>query len=256
MPRTTIALANASGSAGKTTSAVSLAVIVAETGSDVLLIDLDPQANATSWLLNDRPDDLTVTVTDVLTRGVDANAAILDTEYAHLRLLPSNRGLDAAPAHLLSVIGRELKLRNALRSVQADVVIIDCPGSINILTINALTAADALVTVTQPSMKEVEGIPEMLDTVGDVRDAYNPSLEFGGIIPCIMPPANQGKVYTDVMALLEQYWPGQIAPAVRRAAVVATAYGRKTPLPVFAPDEAVTADYRAVLAWLQDRGVL
>ena len=250
-----IACANASGSAGKTTSVVSLAVLMAQTGRSVVVVDADPQANATSWL-GVVPDDLDVTLADVMTGKAGVDQVILDTATPRLRLIPSNRALDAVPTQLNASIGREQKLRKALAGVAADVILIDCPGAIGLLTINALTAATALVTVTQSAPKEIEGIPDMLDTCQDVQDAYNPQLRFDGIIPCIMPASNGGKVYRDALQLLAKSFPDQVSPVVRRSATVATAYGRKVPLPVFAPDADVTADYKAVLTWLEQRGTL
>jgi chromosome partitioning protein len=250
-----LAFANASGSAGKTTSAVSLAVLLAEAGKKVVVVDADAQANATAWL-GIQPDEAPTTLADVLMRRATLDQALIATTVEGVSLVPANRSLDAVAIELNSVVAREMRLRRALEGVEADVVLIDCPGAISILTIGALVAADALITVTQPTMKEVEGVPEMLDTLADVQEAYNPGIAFAGIIPCIMPPANQGKVYRDVMGLLEKYYPGKITPAVRRSSLVATAYGRKIPLPVWAPKDQVTTDYRDVLGWLTESGVL
>jgi len=96
------------------------------------------------------------------------------------------------------VIGREQRLRLALAGIDADVVLIDCPGSVSTITISALVAANAILTVTQPTMKEIAGVPEMLDAVQAVQEAFNPNLVFAGIVPCIVPPATHGKIYADV----------------------------------------------------------
>lgn len=250
----TIAVANASGSAGKTTSAVTLATLLAEAGRSVVLVDADAQANASDWLgLADHDGP---TLTQLVLQEACLDDVLTDTPIDNLRVIPADRGLDAVPIRLNSVVGRELRLRKVLAGITADVVIIDCPGTISLLTISALVAATALVTVTQPTMKEAKGIPEMLDTIEAVQDAFNPAVTFAGIIPCIVPAATQGNLYKDVMALLEETYPGQISPTVRRSSVVATAYGRSVPLPTFAPRETVTQDYRDVLSWLSERGVL
>jgi chromosome partitioning protein len=250
----TIAVANASGSAGKTTSAVTLATLLAEAGRQVALVDADPQANATYWL--GLGGHLGPTLTELVLRQASLDEVLTDTSVDNLRVIPAARSLDAVPIHLNAVVGRELRLRKMLTGIAADVVIIDCPGTISLLTISALVAANAVLTVTQPTMKEARGIPEMLDTIEGVQDAFNPSLIFAGIIPCIVPAANQGNLYKDVMLLLEATYPRQISPAVRRSSVVATAYGRGVPLPAWAPRDQVTADYRDVLGWLESRGVL
>lgn len=254
MTTVTIAVANASGSAGKTTSAVTLAALMAGAGRSVVLVDADAQANASDWLgLADHDGP---TLTELVLQQASLDDVLTDTTVDNLRAIPAARSLDAVPIHLNSVVGRELRLRKVLSGISADVVIIDCPGTINLLTISALVAANALVTVTQPTMKEAKGLPEMLDTIEGVQDAFNPALTFAGIIPCIVPAATQGNLYRDVMALLEETYPGQITPTVRRSSVVATAYGRGVPLPTWAPRDQVTQDYRDVLTWLTERGVL
>lgn len=256
----TIAFANASGSAGKTTSAVTLAVLLAQSGRRVVVVDSDAQANATAWL-GIPPDSASVTLADVLMRRATLADALLETEIANVSVVPANRDLDQVSIELNTVVARETRLRTALKGIDTDVVLIDCPGAIGLLTISALVAADSLITVTQPGMKEAEGIPEMLDTLDDVQEMLNPALHLAGIIPCITPVSDSGKIYggkiySDTLELITRTYGDDVTPPVRRSGLVPTAFARHQTLPVLAPRERVTDDYRAVLAWMESKGVL
>jgi chromosome partitioning protein len=251
---TIIAVANASGSAGKTTTVVTLADLIGRTRS-VVVVDADAQGTATSWL-GYQPDAVQTTLGDVLLRRATLDQAVLPTRTKGVRLIPSNRTLDAAAIELNSVIGREQRLRLALAGIDTDVVLIDCPGSVSTITISALVAANSILTVTQPTMKEIAGVPEMLDAVQAVQEAFNPNLVFTGIVPCIVPPATHGKIYSDVMGLLHSTYQPLVAPAVRRSARVAEAHAQAVPLPTWSPTDKVTSDYQEVHSWLKGRGVL
>lgn len=249
-----IAVANASGSAGKTTTVVSLAAHLGRTRS-VVVVDADGQGTATSWL-GHRPDAVAITLADVLLKRATLDQALLATDTRGVQLLPANRTLDATAIHLNSVVGRELLLKRAIGTSDADVVLIDCPGAVSPITISALVAATAALTVTQPTMKEIAGVPEILDAIEDVQEAFNPTLTFAGIVPCIVPPNTHGRIYREAMSLLRDTYKDQVGPAVRRSARVAEAHAQTTPLPDWAPADSVTQDYVAVAEWLHTRGVL
>lgn len=250
-----LALANQAGSAGKTTSAVTLAALLAEAGHSVLLVDSDAQANASSWL---GVDDPTHTLGDVLLRRVGAEDAIVDTDVPNLRLLPADARLDGDVVELARVLGGEQRLRIALESltVPADVTIIDCPGALSVLTINALVAADAVVTVAQPSIKELAGLPKLESTIEDVRGAYNPKLRLGAVIPCIVPSANSGAAYVEALDLLRETYGDLVTHPVRRVVRVPEAYAHQRPLNLHAPTDKVTDDYRQVVKYLQTNGLV
>jgi len=250
-----LALANQAGSAGKTTSAVTLAALLAEAGHSVLLVDSDAQANASSWLGVDDPAN---TLGDVLLRRVAAADAIVDTDVPNLRLLPANDRLDGDVVELARALGGEQRLRIALETltVPADVTIIDCPGALSVLTINALVAADAVVTVAQPSIKELAGLPKLESTIDDVRAAYNPKLRLGAVIPCIVPSVNSGAAYVEALALLRETYGDLVTHPVRRVVRVPEAYAHQRPLNLHAPREGVTEDYREVVKHLQHAGLL
>ncbi len=254
-----IPIANQAGSAGKTSTAVTLAALLSQDGHQVLLVDADPQANASSWLGHDEPD---LTIGEVLLREVDMSEAVVDTEWPGLRLLPASPALDGSSVTLARTTGGEQRLRQALdRWTQndptgVDVVLVDCPGSMSVLTVAALAAATSVITVTQPTIKELEGLPKLEETINDVADAYRPGLALAAVVPCIVPSSTAGAVYSESMALLRDSYPELVTPAVRRSARVPEAYAQRRPLPMHAPTEGVTDDYRAVAAQLISMGVL
>ncbi|NHC13706.1 ParA family protein [Motilibacter deserti] len=256
----TVAIANQAGSAGKTTSAVTLAALLAQGGHEVLLLDSDAQANATTWLGGNEPE---ATLGDVLLRrrGLTLTDAAVETDVPRLRLVPADERLDADAVELSRALGGEQRLRQALEAMAeqqaaADVVLVDCPGALSIFTIAALVAADSVVTVAQPTVKELAGVPKLEATVEDVRGAYNPKLALGGVIPCNVPPAGAGALYSQALALLGENYGDVVTPPVRRSVRVPEAYAQQRPLPVHSPREAVTDDYRAVLDALARAGVL
>lgn len=255
--RPVVPVANMAGSAGKTTTAVTLAALLAESGREVLLVDVDAQSNATSWLGID-PDDVEISSGDVLLKRARLEEAIVETSTPRLRLVPATPGLDGDAIALLSETGREMRLKLALRACpdDVDVVIIDCPGSMSVLTVSALVVATSVVTVTAPSSKELEGIPKLEALIEEVAEAYNPDLELGAIVPCIVPPATAGRLYTDALAALQEAYGDLVTPTVRKTVRAPEAMSHHETLPAYAPRDPVTEDYRAVLAALEKGGVL
>lgn len=250
----TITFANQAGSAGKTSSAVTLAALLAGRGYTVRLIDSDAQANATLWL---KVGGHRLTLGDVLHRRASLHDATVDTAVPGLQLVPSHSRLDSDAVELARGVGGEQRLRLAIEDAPpADVTIIDCPGALSILTVAALVASDALVTVTQPTVKELAGLPQMEATAEEVRAAYNPKLRLAAVVPCIVPPAASGALYTQALAMLREQWGDLVTPPVRRSVRIPEAYSQQVPLSVHAPHEGVTDDYRAVLEHLVAAGVL
>ena len=252
---TVVPVANQAGSAGKTTTVVTLAALLAEAGRRVLVVDLDGQANATAWL-GVNPDTVTTTAGDVMLRRRDLADAVVPTNTPGVRLVPSSPEMDAAAVELSRVTGGEQRLRLALVDVtDVDVVLLDCPGALSVVTIAAMVAATAVVTVTAPTAKELAGVPRLEETVAEVAEAYNPQLMLAGIVPCIVP-SNAGALYAEALAMLTDAYPGITTPSVRRSVRAPEAYAQEVPLPAHAPREPVTDDYRAVLGYLQGKGVL
>jgi chromosome partitioning protein len=184
-PATTIAFANQKGGVAKTTSVASLGAALAEQGRRVLLVDLDPQACLTFSLGVD-PDTVQVSVNDVVAARQALDTVILHCDEG-LDLAPSTIDLAGAEATLLARPGREFVLRTALEPSRAayDVVLIDCAPSLGVLTLNALTAADALIIPMPCEMLSHRGVGQLLDTVADVQKILNKDLEVWGILPTL-----------------------------------------------------------------------
>ncbi len=178
-----IAIANHKGGVGKTTTAVNLSACIAAAGRQVLLIDLDPQGNATSGLGIDK-NTRELTVYDALVDGVALSEVSMDCQMRNLRLVPSNRELVGAEVELVGEEGREFRLRECLAPLreQYEFVFIDCPPSLSLLTVNGLCAADGVIIPLQCEYYALEGLSELLGTIKLVRDKLNARLRLEGIL--------------------------------------------------------------------------
>lgn len=277
------AVANNSGSAGKTTTVVSLAVLLAQEGLTVRVIDLDPQANASTWL--GHPSAVGPTVADILR----AQATIAEAERPARRsshvdpetgapvypedatidgvtVVPAIRStLDSLVVELSSVPGSVLYLQDAVAAATpVDVTLIDCPGSLNVLVTAGLLATAAegteapggrgLITCVKPSGKEVEGLPALLGELDGMRKLYKEDIPLLAIVPCAVP--SRGDVYQEQLEGLRDAFGQQVTPSTRRTAVVDEAYTNFVPVPLYgyrAKD--VAGDYRDVVKHLQHLGL-
>ena len=181
---TTLAVANQKGGVAKTTTVASLGSALAERGSRVLLVDLDPQSCLTFSLGID-PEDLELSLHHVLTKGVDPTEVLVTTEEG-VDLLPATIELARAEADLLTRTGREYVIRTALEELdEYDWVFLDCPPSLGVLTVAALTAADGVLIPLQCETLSHRGVGQLLDTVHDVRRFTNRGLEVWGVLPTL-----------------------------------------------------------------------
>ena len=178
-----IAIANQKGGVGKTTTAVNLSSCLALLGARVLLIDVDPQGNSTSGLGIDK-STVKRCVYDCLVNDVPMDEAIVSTKVENLGLLPATIQLAGAEVELVSVLARENMLKRALEKVKYryDFVIMDCPPSLGLLTINALTAASSVLVPIQCEFYALEGLSQLMRTVGLVQKNLNPSLQLEGVV--------------------------------------------------------------------------
>lgn len=178
-----IAIANQKGGVGKTTTAVNLAAVFASQGRRVLLVDADPQANATSGVGVAR-GSFRRNLYHVLVLNEDINNVILHTELPGLVLVPSNKDLAGAEIELVDAEHREFRLRDALASLESryDYIIIDCPPSLGLLTLNALTASKSLLVPIQAEYYALEGVTELFDTLARIRRLHNSALSIEGLL--------------------------------------------------------------------------
>lgn len=177
----TIAVLNQKGGVGKTTTAINLGAYLARSGKSVLLIDFDPQGNATSGLGIDK-NELELTTYEVLLSNEQADKAIKETETVGLNLLPTNANLAAAEVELVSREDRELLLKKAIGHLNYDFIIIDCPPALGLLTLNALAAANWLLIPVQAEYYALEGLSQLLSVVQRVRAGLNTKLELLGVV--------------------------------------------------------------------------
>lgn len=181
MKQTIIAVINQKGGVGKTTTAVNLAAQLAHKECSVLLVDLDPQGNATSGLGLEK-DTLSPTSYDVLFEQATLDQAVCRTKREGLYILPANADLAAAEVELVGRQNREFALRQALQVVNYNYIIIDCPPALGLLTVNALTAAHTILIPVQSEYYALEGLGQLLATVQQVRQGLNPPLDLLGVL--------------------------------------------------------------------------
>ncbi|OLA86691.1 MAG: chromosome partitioning protein ParA [Roseburia sp. 40_7] len=178
-----IAIANQKGGVGKTTTAINLSACLAESGKKVLTIDTDPQGNTTSGLGVDK-DELENTVYELMLDECTIKESLVKTEFENLDLIPSNVNLAGAEIELLGINEKEYILKNAVDYIKDDYdfVIIDCPPSLNMLTVNALTTANTVLVPIQCEYYALEGLSQLLHTISLVKERLNENLQIEGVV--------------------------------------------------------------------------
>ena len=206
---TVISVTNQKGGVGKTTTAVNLAYYIAKTGRKTLLIDFDPQGNATSGLAIDK-QDLQMTMADVVMEQATLNQVIMPTAYKNFFLAPSTPHLADTEVQLAQADRRFSRLRNAIETStdDFDVIIIDNPPSLSLLTVNGLVAAKYVLLPVQAEFYALEGLGQLLETMKLVRKAMNPVLELLGVLPTMMN--TRTTLSTQVYEEIKKHFPGKV----------------------------------------------
>jgi len=179
----TIAIANQKGGVGKTTTAINLASCLAVAEKKTLLIDIDPQGNTTSGIGIDK-NKIDISIYDVLLCDMPIESGIIGTQIEYLRILPSNIDLVGAELELVGIPDREHRLKKALSPIKGnyEFIIVDCPPSLGLLTVNTLTAADSVIIPIQCEYYALEGLSQLLNTINLVQRRLNPALRIHGVL--------------------------------------------------------------------------
>ncbi|MHB1315097.1 MAG: ParA family protein [Christensenellales bacterium] len=208
-----IAIANQKGGVGKTTTNVNLSACIADTGKKVLTIDLDPQGNTSSGLGIDKTGKYK-SIYDVIINGLDIHEAVLATPQENLFLVPSGINLAGAEIELVPLMAREHILKGAMEKIRTeyDFIFIDCPPSLGLLTLNALTAADKILVPIQCEYFALEGLSQLLNTVNLVRRHLNPSLAVEGVVLTMYD--SRTKLAVQVVEEVRRYFKNRVYSSV------------------------------------------
>lgn len=246
-----LVVSNQKGGVGKTTTAISLGAALVERGQRVLIVDLDPQANATSGLGVSKNG---AGIYSVLLKEQPIIDSIVHTELANLDLVPSGPHMAGAEVELVPVMAREFRLRQALRAVAGryDIVIVDCPPSLGLLTVNALAAGDAVVVPVQCEYYALEGLAQLIDTIEAVRQRLNEKLEVLAIVLTMEDRRNRLSV--QVAEEVRSHFPKLVTQArIPRAVRLAEAPSHGKPISIYDPQSRAALAYGELAREVQGR---
>ena len=205
-----ISIANQKGGVGKTTTAVNVASLLASQGHQVVLVDLDPQANTTSGLGISKSQN--ISVHEILENPQELLDALVETRFDGLQLIPASPTLATAEVDLVNELSRETRLREALSKLDVDYVFIDCPPALGLLTINALTASTDVIIPVQSEYYAMEGMGQLLHTIQQIRKALNTELELLGVVMTMYD--SRTSLSEQVKSEIEKHFSGKVFKTV------------------------------------------
>lgn len=240
----TISIVNQKGGVGKTTTAINLGAFLADMGKRVLLVDIDPQANATSGVGVDI-NKIENSLYDLFTGNKETLSVLYPTSIENLHLLPSSPDLSGLSVELMNVEGREIKLKNILGTLKEnyDFILIDCPPSIEILTVNALVASDKVLVPVQCEYYSLEGLSRLINILNIVKNDINPQLEIEGIVLTMFDPRTM--LNKEVVSETQKYFGDKVYKTVipRNIRISeAPSYGQ--PISIYAKDSKGALAYK------------
>ncbi len=248
-----ISVCNQKGGVGKTTTAINLSSALAISGLKILLIDLDPQANATGGLGVDKRQ-VTRSIYEAVLEGIPLRSVVLKTPVPNLSLVPSHVSLSGAEVELVGLAQREERLRAAVVPIKEayDLILIDCPPSLGLLTVNALTAADAVLIPLQCEYYALEGLSQLLETVRLVQNHLNPALTVEGVL--LTMADFRTKLTSDVIQEVRRFFgPKVYEIVIPRSVRLSEAPSRGLPIGLYDPDSIGARAYQQLAQQLKEK---
>lgn len=240
-----IAIINQKGGSGKTTTTVNLGGYLASFNKKVLVLDLDPQANTTIHL-GLKPHEIEKSIYDVMTEGEKIGDIIQKTEIENLEICPANINLSGVEIELAGIVGREMVLKDAIENIKNnyDYIIMDCPPSLSLLTINALTVAKEIIIPVQTEFFALEGMGKLINTVEIVKQRLNRELKVTGILPTMFDVRTN--LSKEVIEKIKEYFGDKVYKTeIRKNVKLAEASSHGKPILLYDPKSSGAEDYEA-----------